>query len=128
MNGGADHRELKHALLTPINHILGFTEIQLEEADENGLLDCVPALAEINARGHALLDIIEDEFTGCSAHLENLDARIEAEAIPTLGLSRGLAERFRLLGNLSAAEDVDVVSSALESLLALCRATRKLSH
>ena len=57
MSGNANPRELKHALLTPINHILGFTEIQLEEADENGLLDCVPAFAEINARGRALLSI-----------------------------------------------------------------------
>jgi hypothetical protein len=125
VNGAANPRELKHALLTPINHILGFTEIQLEEAEENGLLDCVPALAEINGRGRALLEIIEDELARSSANLETLDARIEAEAIPTLGLSRGLAERLRLLGNHSAAEDVDVVSSALESLLALCRETTK---
>lgn len=125
MSGSANLRELKHALLTPINHILGFTEMQLEEAEENGLLDYVPAFTEINGRGRTLLDIIEDEFAGSSANLEHLDARIESEAIPTLGLSRGLAEQLRLQGNDPAADDVDVVSGALESLLALCRETAK---
>ncbi len=127
MSGTANLRELRHALLTPINHILGFTEIQLEAADENGLLDYVPALTEINARGRTLLAIIEDELAFSSTNLERLDVRIESEAVPTLGLSRGLTERLRSLGNQPAAEDVDVVSSALESLLALCRATNKLA-
>jgi signal transduction histidine kinase len=125
VNGGANLRDLKHALLTPINHILGFTEMQLEEAEESGLLDCVPAFTEIHGRGRTLLEIIEDEFAGSSANLEQLDARIESEAIPTLGLARGLADRLRLQGNVLAADDVDVVSGALDSLLALCRETAR---
>ena len=32
-------RELRHELRTPINHILGYTEILLEEASEAGLAE-----------------------------------------------------------------------------------------
>jgi signal transduction histidine kinase len=115
---------LRHELLTPVNHILGFTEIQIDEAQETGLHDYVPALAEINTRGRALLTIIEDGLGPLShlADLKHLEERIESEAEPTLGQARELAERLHTIGSHSAALEVDLVSSALESLLAISQA------
>ncbi len=118
--------QLRHALLTPINHILGLTEIQMDEAPETGLCDYVPALAEINTRGRTLLAIIEGELERLSpdlSDLKQLDARLESEARPTLGQARKLAEQLLATGHHSAAEEVSLVSSALESLLAISRAT-----
>ena len=118
---------LRHELLTPINHILGLTEIQMDEAPETGLDDYVPALAEINTGGRKLLAIIEGELTAFSrsSDLKQLDARLESEARPALGQSRKLAEQFNAVGQHSAAEEMNLVSSALESLLAICRETAR---
>lgn len=112
-------------MLTPINHILGLTELQIDEAPETGLCDYVPALAEINTRGRTLLAIIEGELAPVShlSDLKHLDQRLESEARPTLGQARKLAEQLLATGHHSAAEEVSLVSSALESLLAISRAT-----
>jgi len=117
---------LRHELLNPINQILGLTEIQMEEAADHGFLDCVPALTEINTGGRALHAIIQDEFAPAfrSSSLDHFAARIESQAEPTIGQAKELAHRLRSAGQNSAAEDMDLVSAALESLLALCRQTK----
>jgi signal transduction histidine kinase len=114
---------LIHELLTPVNHILGLTEIQIDEAPETGLRDYVPAFTQINACGRTLVSIIEEELASCSRPLDlkHLDERIESEAEPTLGAARKLAERLRTTGSHEAASEMDLVSSALESLLAIAR-------
>jgi signal transduction histidine kinase len=116
---------LRHELLTPINHILGLTELQIDEAPETGLSDYVPALAQINTSGRTLLAIIEAELAPCSrlSDLKHLDQRLQSEARPSLGQARKLAEQLRATGHHSAAEEVSLVSGALESLLATSRAT-----
>jgi signal transduction histidine kinase len=116
---------LRHELLTPINHILGLTELQIDEAPETGLSDYIPALAQINACGRTLLAIIEGELAPFSnpSDLKHLDERLESEARPSLGQARTLAEQLHSTGHHSAAEEVGLVSSALESLLAISRAT-----
>jgi signal transduction histidine kinase len=112
---------LRHELLTPINHILGFTEIQIEEAAETGLHDYVPALKEINTRGRTLLAIIEDELAPLStlSDLKYLDAHLESDAGSTLCQVRKLAEQLHAIGHHSAAEELHLVSSALEQLLSI---------
>jgi hypothetical protein len=106
-----------------VNHILGLTEIQIDEAQETGLCAYVPAFTEINTCGRTLLSIIEEEVASGShpPDLKHLDARIESEAGPTLGAARKLAERLHTIGSHEAASEVDLVSSALESLLAIAR-------
>jgi signal transduction histidine kinase len=102
--------QLRHDLLTPINHILGFTEIQIEEAQEAGLLECVPALTEINAGGRSLLAIIKDEFD--PADLARLSQRIESEARPALDLAQKLAGQHQT-------SELQLVADALENLLSI---------
>jgi signal transduction histidine kinase len=116
---------LRHELLTPINHILGLTEMQMDEAPEMGLGDYIPALAEINTGGRKLLAIIEGELNAFSrpSDLKRLDARLELEARPTLGQARKLAEQLHAIGQHSAAEEVSLVSSALQNLIAISRET-----
>jgi signal transduction histidine kinase len=112
---------LRHELLTPINHILGFTEMQIEEAAETGLLDCVPEFREINTGGRSLLTLIENGLDSDSgfSDLWRLGARIESEARPVLGLARKLAAEVRTIGNESVAEEVDLVASALDNLISI---------
>jgi hypothetical protein len=111
---------LRHELLTRINHIIGFTEVQIEEAPETGLGDHVPALQEINSCGRSLLALIEVEFASSSrADLESLNRSIESQAVPTIGQALSLADQFRALGRESEADEVEMVSRALAGLVSI---------
>ncbi|MFV9507351.1 MAG: alpha/beta fold hydrolase [Oscillochloridaceae bacterium umkhey_bin13] len=52
-----DLQALRHELRTPVNHIIGFSEMLLEDLDEPGPF---AALAEVVAAGKAILAIISD--------------------------------------------------------------------
>jgi hypothetical protein len=114
---------LRHELLTQINHIIGFTEIQIDEASETGLGDHVPALAEINTCGRSLMALIEGTFAPASSasDLQNLDGHIESEATPALVQAKKLASHLHSIGRDPAAEEIELVSTALESLLNISR-------
>jgi len=51
--------QLRHDLRTPLNQILGYTEMLLDDAGENGLGDMTTALQEIHAAGRMLMDKIQ---------------------------------------------------------------------
>src|SRR5688500_12912021 len=51
-------RELRHELRTPINHIMGYSELLLEEAEETGLGGLVPDLEAVHAAGKRALGLI----------------------------------------------------------------------
>ena len=110
----------RHELLTQINHIIGLTEILIDEAPETGLLDFVPAFEEISAGGRSLLAIIQRELAPAGVcDFNRLEGCIESEAGPTLGRSRGLIQQLQALGRASEAEEMQLVSSALEQLASL---------
>src|SRR5438477_377718 len=76
---------LRHDLRTPINHILGYTEILLEDAGDTGLDEFSPALREMNAGGRQLLDWIqgalaESGSSVASTQLEVLEAKLRPRA------------------------------------------------
>jgi signal transduction histidine kinase len=120
MKGSPDQlAHVRHELLTQINHIIGFTEIQIDEAPEIGLGEHVPALSEINTCGRSLMALIENAF-GPGANgsdLESLDGHIESEATPALVQAQKLAGHLHAIGFASAADEIELVSTALESLL-----------
>ena len=58
---GAD-ATLRHTLRTPLNHIIGYSELLLEEAKERGLEDMVADLRNIHTAGKELLALINELF------------------------------------------------------------------
>ncbi|MDQ6764692.1 MAG: SpoIIE family protein phosphatase [Verrucomicrobiota bacterium] len=54
--------ELIHNLRTPLNHIIGYSELLIEQAQEQGRDDFVPDLQKTHAAGQQLLSIINDNF------------------------------------------------------------------
>jgi two-component system, sensor histidine kinase and response regulator len=54
---------LLHDLRTPLNQIIGYSEMLTEQAQEQGQLDFVPDLEKVRAAGHRLLALINDSFT-----------------------------------------------------------------
>lgn len=113
--------DLRHALFTSLNHILGLTEMQIEEAPEAGLEDYVPILAEINAKGRRLLAIVESSLRPLSGagDLERLGAHIRSEGEPALVQATTLAEGLRTTGHYRSAKEIILVSGALERLLSI---------
>ena len=50
---------LKHELRTPINHIIGYSELMLEGAAEDGLDDLVVVASEMRDQGRSLALLID---------------------------------------------------------------------
>src|SRR4051794_6444061 len=48
-------RETRHTLRTPLNHIIGYSEMLLESADDLGLEALVPDLEQVHTAGQRLL-------------------------------------------------------------------------
>ena len=69
--------------------------------------------------------IIEDELDPGArvSDLKRLAARIESKGGPVLVLARKLAQQLHTTGRRSVAEEIDLVSSALENLLSLSHET-----
>jgi DNA-binding response OmpR family regulator len=61
--------ETRHRLRTPLNHIIGYSEMLLEEADENHLESFAADLRKIHAAGKQLLAEINELFD--SAHAQD---------------------------------------------------------
>lgn len=62
---------MRHELRTPVNAIIGYSELLLEIAEESGDLGSVADLQKINSAGRRLLDLIADVLA---------PSRIESEA------------------------------------------------
>jgi signal transduction histidine kinase len=85
---------MSHELRTPLNAIIGYTELLLEEAEEDGKSDYLPDLGKIHASGKHLLGLINDvldisklessrinlypEMVDIAALLDNVAATISA--------------------------------------------------
>src|SRR5438093_5221696 len=63
-NQPASLANVRHMLRTPLNHIIGYSEMLLEEADERGLEAFTADLQKIHKAGKQLLGFINDFFDG----------------------------------------------------------------
>src|ERR1700730_3111273 len=113
--------QLRHDLRTPLNQILGYTEMLLEDADENCLQEVKPALQEIHAGGRLLMDRIQSVLAGDDDNrfqqLKALESEVRPETERLLRASSALALKLRELEAKEAAADIETVLRALRSLL-----------
>ena len=54
--------QLLHDLRTPLNQIIGYSEMLMEQAEETGQVACVPHLAKVRAAGYHLLALMNDNL------------------------------------------------------------------
>ena len=57
---GRSLANIRHTLRTPLNHIIGYSEMLLEEADERGLESSIADIRKIHAAGKRLLACIDE--------------------------------------------------------------------
>ena len=78
--------QIRHTLRTPLNHIIGYSEMLLEEAGERALDEFVADLQKIRAAGKQLQTLIDDL----------LDTKTENQTgIPTVGSPGSTPVLFR---------------------------------
>ncbi len=54
--------DLLHDLRTPLGHILGYSELLIEQMQEAGHEEFIPYLEKIRIAGHQLLGMMKDNF------------------------------------------------------------------
>ncbi len=84
---------MRHELRTPINAILGYSEILLEDAEELGCTSYIPDLQKINVAGKRLLTVLDEVLDA---------ARIEASKLDVTSDSFGAHVRHELRNPLNA--------------------------
>jgi CheY-like chemotaxis protein len=71
---------IRHQLRTPLDSVIGYSEMLQEEAESQGLRECAADLGHIRAAGLKLLALIEDiiHFAGFEAMADSLSPQVEA--------------------------------------------------
>jgi len=55
-------RDLLHDLRTPLGHILGYSELMIEQMRDRGEEEFIPHLEKIRTAGRKLLEMMQDNF------------------------------------------------------------------
>src|SRR5690348_13224881 len=74
---------LRHALFTPANHIVGYTELLLEESTEEEAPAIVPELRKIHSAGRRLVKLLNDALNDLALEPGNADVATMRHAIRT---------------------------------------------
>jgi len=75
---------MSHELRTPLNAIIGYSEILIDDAEENDLVNECQDLHRILAAGKHLLDLINDILDISRIETGNLDVELETFALKPL--------------------------------------------
>jgi signal transduction histidine kinase len=58
--------ELLHDLRTPLGHVLGYSELLIEQMKDTGHEEFIPYVEKIRKAGHELLEMMKENFQGPS--------------------------------------------------------------
>lgn len=115
---------LRHDLRTPLNHIIGYCELLLEEADDRRLGAFVPDLQRIHSAGKRLLAVINDLFDPAKASslLSNqslIHHEVRTPLNQILGYVELLQEDARAAQQAELGMDLQKIDKAARDLLRL---------
>jgi DNA-binding response OmpR family regulator len=115
---------VRHELRTPLNHILGYSEMLLEDAQEQGSAGLVRDLRSIHAAGQDLLTLVSDNLSEAAVKAGRVDLRaLHAELRSRLTAIIGYSELWQEEASNQGLEllvpDLARIAAAGESLLTL---------
>src|SRR5579862_6881895 len=118
---GESLASLRHELRTPVNHILGYAELLIEDAGERHLEAFIPAFQQIHSGGHRLLESIQAALAGKADSTQELNLAAFKEdlggtAAEVLKISRAMQEELET-GHRQTLADLDAISWALRNLM-----------
>jgi adenylate cyclase len=112
---------LRHELHTPLNHIIGYSEMLLESAAEGSIGAMAPRLRDLHDHAHQLM-LLVDEVLGPTRRESNeidLD-RLSAQTSGPIGSIITTASELKLqaqqLGAAEAGQDLDRIALAAQTL------------
>ena len=116
--------QLRHQLRTPVNHIVGFSEMLQEQAADCAWDALLPDLERIRQAGRGLVDVVSSMIDTNRVEAGRLDAGQVSEALRTplesiVGYSQLLQEEAEERGWLAALPDLRKVESAAMHLTSL---------
>lgn len=120
--------KLRHALRTPLNQIIGYSELLMESADESGSTALIPDLKRIHSGGRELLALISDALAAWKIEAGKVDflALRENLRVPlnsVISLTRQSLELVTVAGQTDTAKDLEKILRAAQNLLTLAENT-----
>jgi signal transduction histidine kinase len=116
---GESLADLRHELTTEVNHILGFSDLLIEEAEELNLEAFLPVFRQVRSGGHELLESIqtnlpEETDSAQKSNLVVLQEGLHSKVAQLLETSSSLLEN---LEHPQALADLRAISEALNHLM-----------
>jgi len=116
-----DH--LRHELHTPLNHIIGYSELLIESAADGGAATLEPQLRELHEHARVLL-LLVDELLGRSRKDNVIDlSLLNTQASGPIGSIIAAADELKALAQQMGAngvgQDLDRIASAAQALSAM---------
>jgi class 3 adenylate cyclase/CheY-like chemotaxis protein len=114
---------MRHDLRTPITHILGYSEMLQEQAEELGQKEFLPELRKIQDAGKQLIGLVNELVGTSAARLEDVDFprlrfELRTSLNHTVGYVEMLQERACELEQPGFLPDLEKVHAACRQLLA----------
>lgn len=112
---------LRHELHTPLNHIIGYSELLLESAGAGGIVALEPKLRELHESARQLM-LLVDETLGRTRKepgdidLQRLDAQTSAPIASIISIAQQLRLQTEQMGAAEASQDLDHIASAARTL------------
>ncbi len=112
---------LRHDLRTPLNQIVGYSELLIETVDEHGISNVIAWLEEVNAVGTEMLSKLNEEFASRKMQTGQVDlARLKSQLLPPLRSIDEACAKSGLLageqGSVAVVEDLGKIGSAVHNL------------
>jgi class 3 adenylate cyclase len=116
--------KLRHALRTPLNQIIGYSELLMENAEESGASTCVSELKRIHSGGGELLALINDALAGWKIEAGRVDFaalrdNLRAPLTGVISLTTQCIAKAQAIGQAGMARDLEKILSAAQHLLTL---------
>ncbi|HYL00347.1 MAG TPA: response regulator [Steroidobacteraceae bacterium] len=111
---------LRHELHTPLNHIIGYSEMLLESAAEGSIAGMEPRLRELHQQAQQLM-ILVDEVLGRTRKDNEVDLRrLSAEASAPISAISAAADELKAqalqMGAAEVGQDLERIASAAQTL------------
>jgi adenylate cyclase len=116
--------KLRHALRTPLNQIIGYSELLMESAEETGAPALLPDLKRIHSSGGELLALINDALAAWKIEAGKVDFPALRQALrqplgSVISEAETCAGKARASNQASMAKDLEKILRAAQNLLNL---------